>query len=87
MSVKLMHRTVAPELSGHALQCLSASAVPHVRAMPTFRARPEQFAFHSRSQTSLAIRMNKQHTLLATTVQRPFKLSWCRRWRAAEGKC
>ena len=31
--------------------------------------------------------VQEQHALLATTVQRPFKLSWCRRWRAGEGKC
>ena len=55
--------------------------------MSTFRARPEQLPFLSRSRTSLAVRLNKQHALLATTVQRPCKLSWCRRWRAVEGKC
>ena len=87
VSVNLTHHTVAPKPSRQAVQCVSASAVPHVRAMPTFRARPEQLPFLSRSRTSLAVRLNKQHALLVATVQRPFKLSWCRPWRAVEGKC
>ena len=29
----------------------------------------------------------KQHAAFETSVARPFKLSWCRRWRAVEGKC
>ena len=85
--MNLMHRAIALRRSRPVAQCLSASAVPHVRAMPTFRARPEQLPFLSRSRTSLAVRLNKQHALLVATVQRPFKLSWCRPWRAVEGKC
>ena len=34
----------------------------------------------------LAIRPREQHVFLATTARRPFQLSQCRRWRAAEGK-
>ena len=36
---------------------------------------------------SLAIHQSKQYVVFATTVRRPSKLSWCRRWRAVEGKC
>ena len=86
-SVNLVHRAIALRRSRPVVRGLSASAVPHVKAMPTLRARPEQLPFFSRSRTSLAIRLNKQHTLLATTVQRSFKLSWCRHWRAVEGEC
>ena len=42
MSVKLTHRAVAPRPSRQAIQCVSASAEPHVRAMPTLRPRPEK---------------------------------------------
>ena len=43
--MNLMHRAIALKLSRQAVQCLSVSAVPQVRAMPTLRSRPEQFPF------------------------------------------
>ena len=43
--MKLTHRAVAPKPSRQAIQCVSASAEPHVRAMPTLRPRPEKRPF------------------------------------------
>ena len=40
--MKLTHRAVAPKPSRLAIQCVSALAEPHVRAMPTLRPRPEK---------------------------------------------
>ena len=40
--MKLTHRAVAPKPSRQAIRCVSASAEPHVRAMPTLRPRPEE---------------------------------------------
>ena len=40
--MKLTHRAVAPKPSRQAIQCVSASAELHVRAMPTLRPRPEE---------------------------------------------
>ena len=45
MSVNLTHRAVAPKPSRPVVERLSASAVPHERAMPTLRSRPEQLLF------------------------------------------
>ena len=42
MSVKLTHHAIAGEPSRSAVQCVSASAVPHVRAMPTLCPTPEE---------------------------------------------
>ena len=43
--MKLTHRVVAPKPSRQAIQCVSASAEPHVRAMPTLRSRSEERLF------------------------------------------
>ena len=43
--MKLTHRAVAPKPSRQAIQCVSASAELHVRAMPTLRPRPEKRPF------------------------------------------
>ena len=40
--MKLTHRAVAPKPSRQAIQCVSASAELHVRAMPTLRPRLEE---------------------------------------------
>ena len=45
MSVKLTHRAIASKPSTRAIQCVSASAGSHVRAMPTLRSRPEERPF------------------------------------------
>ena len=45
MSVRLTHRAVAPGPSRQTIQCVSASAELHVRAMPTLRPRPEDRPF------------------------------------------
>ena len=42
MSVNLMHRAIASKSSRQEVQCVSASAELHVRAMPTLRPRPEE---------------------------------------------
>ena len=39
--MNLMHHAITPKPSRQAIQCLSASAEPHVRAMPTLRPRSE----------------------------------------------
>ena len=40
--MKLTHRAVAPRPARQAIQCVSALAELHVRAMPTLRPRPEK---------------------------------------------
>ena len=42
MSVNLAHRAFARKPSTQAIQCLSAPAELHVRAVPTLRPRPEK---------------------------------------------
>ena len=46
--MNLMPRAIVPKPSRQAIQCVSASAEPHVRAvtaMPTLRSRPEERLF------------------------------------------
>ena len=43
--MNLVHRVKAHSASRPAVQCMSSSAVLHVRAMPTLRSRPEQLPF------------------------------------------
>ena len=43
--MNLMHHAITPKPSRQAIQCLSASAEPHVRAMPTLRPRSEERPF------------------------------------------
>ena len=43
--MSLTHSAVARKPSRQAVQCMSASAVPHVIAMPTLRSRPGQLPF------------------------------------------
>ena len=70
----LMHRAIALKLSRQAVQCLSVSAVPHVRAMPTLRSRPEQFPFVSVANVlgdspKQAIRASLNHRVKAFQAQ------------------
>ena len=70
----LTHRAVAPKPSRQAVQCMSASAVPHVRAMPTLRSRPEQFPFVSVANVlgdspKQAIRASLNHRVKAFQAQ------------------
>ena len=86
MSVNFVHRAFACKPSRQAVQCVSASAEPHVRAMPTLRPRPEKRPLVAVAEV-VGYSLKIKHVLLATTARRPFELSWCRRWRAVEGKC
>ena len=43
--MNLTHRAIAPRPSRRAVQCVSASAELHVRAMPTLRPRSEERPF------------------------------------------
>ena len=45
MSVNLTHRVIAPRPARQAIQCVSALAELHVRAMPTLRPRSEERPF------------------------------------------
>ena len=86
--MKSMHRVItrkpsrsAPQFSA-CLQRLSGMSKQCLRFVQGQRS-----ALFSRLSRLLAIPSNEQHVLLATTARRPFELSWCRRLRAAEGKC
>ena len=45
MSVNFMHRAVTPKLSRQEVQCVSASAELHLRAVPSLRPRPVERPF------------------------------------------
>ena len=82
----LMHRAIALKLSRQAVQCLSVSAVPHVRAMPTLRSRPEVRLFVAvakvvGSSLKRTTRASRNHRAKAFRAQLVPAL------RAAEGKC
>ena len=76
------HRGGQGQWLGACLHWLSRMPAQFVHFVQGQRGLPFQ-----QLQPSLAIRDGKQHAASITTVQKPFKLSWRRRWRAAEGKC
>ena len=74
--MNLMHHAITPKPSRQAIQCLSASAEPHVRALPTLRPRLEErplvavaeVAGHSPKRTTRASRHHRAKALQAHLV-------------------
>ena len=74
MSVNLAHRAFARKPSTQAIQCLSASAELHVRAVPTLRTRPEVRPFVAVAKVAgyslkRATRASRNHRAKAVRAQ------------------
>ena len=73
-SVNLVHRAFARKPSTQAIQCLSASAELHVRAVPTLRTRPEVRPFVAVAKVAgyslkRATRASRNHRAKAVRAQ------------------
>ena len=84
--MKLTHRAVAPKPSRQAIQCVSASAELHVRAMPTLRPRSEERPFVAVAE--VVCNSLKRTTRASCNYRaKAFPAQLVPALRAAEGNC